>query len=57
MKPLQSSQYTGRQLLNPQREYVPESHTDIRITFARIRAEQDAAKPGKKSNVARMQRK
>jgi hypothetical protein len=45
MKPLQSQQYTGRQLLNPQREYVPESHSDIRITFARIRAEQDAAKP------------
>lgn len=45
MKPLQSRQYTGNQLLNPQREYVPKSHSDIRVTFARIRAELEAAKP------------
>lgn len=37
---LTSKEYTGKQLLNPQREYVSSAATDIRATFARIKAEQ-----------------
>lgn len=42
MRPLTSKQYTGNQILNPTRRYVPAAATDLRETFARIRAEQQA---------------
>jgi|GEM_PF-6217029 len=49
MKPLRSIEYAAtRCLLNPARPYVNAVNTDIRATFARVRAEQiAAAKPSK----------
>lgn len=38
-----SKEYAGKNhILNPQRHYVKSEHTDIRQTFERIRAEQEA---------------
>ncbi len=41
-KPLVSRRFTADELLNPRRAWVPSHLTDIRATFARIRAEQEA---------------
>jgi hypothetical protein len=40
MKPLTSKEYPSTHLMNPAKDYVHSSRTDIRATFARIRAEQ-----------------
>jgi hypothetical protein len=53
MKPLISLEYAcTRHIMNPKREYIPASHTDIRATFARIRAEQ--AQPVKAKKLRRV---
>ncbi len=41
-RPLVSRRYTGNELLNPRRAWVPSHLTDIRATFARVCAEQEA---------------
>jgi hypothetical protein len=53
-----ATQYRFAHLIDMSHPYVPANETDIRKTFEKEIAKQDAAKPvGKKSNVARMQRK
>lgn len=51
LRKLVSREYPSAHLANPARRYVNAASTDIRATFARIRAEQAATQ---KSNVRRI---
>lgn len=53
---LRSKQHAGsRNILNPEREYVPAAQTDVAATFARYRARLEAE--AKESHVIKMERR